>query len=201
MKRKSSDKILVITASALSIFLLGGCFNLGGGSTSSGTKTVDERSKLYDTNDFSVVIPKDWEIISKAEFTAGVPEETEVVFRNNVKNEDFTANVNIVKNNLQEPISTVEYSKRVENRQSSGLYDYKESKNDPIKITIGDKQVDSFYKLFEAKKGPDEKLVRYMQIYGVKGDSAYIITGAVSPKENDAVIKTIEDIVKSFKLK
>jgi hypothetical protein len=201
MKRKSSNKLPVLAIATLSIFVLGGCFNFGGSSPVSGTKTVDERSKLYDTNDFSAVIPKDWEIISKAEFTAGVPEETEVVFRNNVKNEDFTANVNIVKNNLQEPISTVEYAKRVGNRQNTGLYNYKESKNDPIKISIGDKEVDSFYRLFEAQKGPDEKLVRYMQIYGVKGDSAYIITGAVSPKENDAVIKTIEDIVKSFKLK
>lgn len=201
MKRKSSDKFLIFAISALAIFLLGGCFNFGGSGTGSGTKTVDERSKLYDTNDFSVVIPKDWEIISRAEFTADVPEETVVVFRNNVKNEDFTANVNIVKNSLQEPISTDEYSKRVSNRQKSGLYNYKESKNDPVKIKIGDKDIDSFYRLFEAQKGPDEKLVRYMQTYIVKGDSAYIITGAVSPKENDAVMKTIEDIVKSFKLK
>ncbi len=200
MKSQKLKQVSVLACAIASMFLLGGCINFGGGGTSGGTKTVDERSKLYDTNDFSIVIPKDWEIISKADFTSEVPQETVIVFRNNVKNEDFTANVNIVKNKLQEPISTIEYAKRVDNRQKTGLYNYKESKNETAKITIGDKTVDTFYRLFEAKKGSDEKLVRYLQIYGVKGNDAYIVTGAVSPKENDSVVKTIEDIVKSFKL-
>lgn len=194
----------LVAISALCTGLLSGCFNFSGssGSTSTGNQTsVDEQHKLYETNAFSVVVPKTWDVFEKDDFTSDVPEETIVVFRNNVKNENFTANVNIVQNNLQQPLSLLDYAKMVNNRQRSGLYDYKETKKEDFKLKIGSKEEPSYIIMFEAKKTPDEKVVRYIQGYGISGNSAYIITGAISTQENDNVVKTIEDIVKSFKLK
>jgi hypothetical protein len=198
--KKNSSIFPVISTLLLSMVMLGGCINLGGES-SGATKTADERSKLYDTTAYSITIPKDWEVIEKDDLTSDVPPETVIVFRNNVKNETYTANVNIVLNKLQEPLTTLEYAKRVANRQSSGLINFKESKKDHIKITIGDSQTETFYTLFEAKKTQDAKNIRYLQTYAVKGEDAYIVTGSVSPQENENMVQTVEEIVKSFKLK
>jgi hypothetical protein len=201
MKTHTSPKIIFALIATAAIFTLSGCFNLSGTTTGSSTKTIDENSKLYETNAFSIVIPKVWEVIEKDAFTSEVPPETVVVFRNNVKNENFTANVNIVQNNLQQATSSVEYSKLVNNRQKSGLYNYKETKIDTIKVKIGGTDEDTVLLAFEAKKGTDEKVVHYIQTYAVKGNSAFIITGAISPQENDSTVKTVEDMVKSIVLK
>jgi hypothetical protein len=200
MNNQSIKRITAITLAIIPLVLLGGCFNFGGDNTG-GTKTSDQNSKLYDTTAFTISVPKDWEVIDKKDFTSDVPAETYVVFRNNVKNETFTSNIVIVDNKLQEPLSSLEYAKRVINRQKTGLYNYTESRKEDFKISVGDKTDDTYFVLFEAKKSQDEKNVRYLQTYAVKGNDAFIVTGAVSPQEDDTVVKMIEDAVKTFKLK
>jgi len=201
MNSSTSQKLKLTAIAGIAIIALSGCFNFGASTSTSGSKTIDEKSKLYETNAFSIIIPKDWEVIEKDKFTSDVPQETVVVFRNNVKNENFTANVNIVQNNLQQATSSVEYSKLVNNRQKSGLFDFKETKRNTIKVKIGGKDEDTILTAFEAKKSVDEKVVRYIQTYAVKGNSAYIVTGALSPQENDSTVKTVEDMVQSIVLK
>ncbi len=197
MQIKTAHYILV--ASALSIFTLSGCFSFGDSSQT--PKPADETTVLYETGQFSIRIPKSWEVIDSKDFTSEVPRETVVVFRNNVKNENFTANINIVRNELQEPISTLDYAKMVLNRQKTGLYNYKESRREDTSMTIGGAATSTFFTLFEAKKTTDDKSVRYLQTYGVKAEYAYIVTGAVSPSENENMVKTMEDTIKSFQLK
>lgn len=179
---------------------LAGCFNFGSGSTTQTPKT-DATTKVYETGDFTITVPVAWEVIEKKDFTSDVPTQTVVVFRNNVKNETFTANIVIINNALQQPVETLEYAKMVNNRQKSGLYDYKETTHEDFKISIGGNDVNTYFVGFEAKKTAAENAVRYLQTYAVKGNNAYIVTGALSPAENDSVAKTIEDAVKSFKLK
>ncbi len=193
MKKHLTAAILLL----LSLSILPAC-SFGGTSTST---TPDDTHRLYENNEFSVQIPKDWETIEKDDFTSDVPDVTMVVFRNNVKNETFTGNVNIVRNQLQETIDSNEYAKMVYNRQKNGLYEFKEIKREEYKIQIGGSPITSTYLIFEAKKGTDQQTVRYMQTYAVKNNFAYIITGAVSPQENDVTIQTIESIIKSFQLK
>lgn len=193
MRKIAACSLLLITT-----FSLTACINLGGGSS---TKTDDTRNKTYENSEFSIVIPKDWEIIEKKDFTSDVPDVTMVVFRNNVKNDTFTANVNIVRNSLQENTNTSEYAKMVYNRQKSGLYDFNELKREDIKLKIGSKEEPSTFLSFQAKKATDQLDVKYLQTYLAKNNFAYIVTGAVSPKENDVTVQTIESIVKSFQLK
>jgi|GEM_PF-1277051 len=197
----SASKILILAV--LCTGILSGCIDFSGGnkSTSGSQTAVDDQHKLYETNVFSAIVPKDWDVYEKDDFTSDVPSETIVVFRNNVKNENFTGNVNVVQNILQQSTSILDYAKMVNNRQSSGLYDYKEIKKEETKMKIGSREEPSYIVTFEAKKSPDEKVIRYIQTYAISGNNAYIITGALSTQENDSVVKTIEDIVKSFKLK
>lgn len=193
MTKKSTLTVLLIVMLSFS-----GCFNFGGSDSS---KTTDENATTYTTNAFFINVPKAWDIIEKDDFTMDVPPETQVVFRNNVKNETFTANVIIIQNLIQTPLPSLEYAKMVYNRQSTGLYDFKEINKNVVKIKIGDKEEQTNFLSFEAKKGPSEKLIRYLQTYAVKDNNAYIVTGAISPQENANTVKFVEDIVKSFNLK
>jgi hypothetical protein len=182
------------------LLVLSGCSS--GGSTTQKT-TDDDKTRIIDSAsyDFNVRIPREWDVIEAKEFTSDVPPQTVIVFRNNVKNEDFTANVNIIRNTLQNSKETLDYAKQVLNRQKNGLYNYKESGRDLVQVSITGKKSDTYLTHFEAKKDPSSDLTRFVQTYAVKGTEAYIVTGSMSPKENENNIKTVEDIVKSFTIK
>lgn len=184
---------------ALLLFSLGGCFNFGE-DTSSGGGQSEEGYTTYKTEEFSIMVPEKWEVINENEFTTDVPEVTVAVFRNNVKNETFTANVNIVMKKLQEPADTMEYAKMVVNRQSSGLVNYKELAKETVQMWIEGKETATLLNRFEAKKTAEDNTVRYVQTYGVKGDNAFIVTGSFAPQESESVLQTVEKIVKSFRL-
>ena len=196
---KHKEKVSLVAISILTIGF-SGCFSFGSGGTPQTTPT-DETSKLYDTSEFQIVVPKDWDTINQNEFTAEVPDETQVVFRNNVKNETWTANVTVVKKNLQQPMESLEFAKMVINRQSSGLTDYSETRKDESKIKVGEDEDATLFTAFTARKSAEDKVVRYMQTYGVRGDKGYIILGSFSPQESEATVQQVEKIVKSFVLK
>ena len=86
------------------------------------------------------------------------------------------------------------------NRESSGLVGYNELAKETVFINIDGKETDTLLNRFEAKKTANENTVRYIQTYGVKGDTGFIVTGAVSPGESESVLQTVEKIVKSFRL-
>lgn len=197
---KRTSKTGAILLSAVAVFALSGCFNFGGEEGSDVTPS-DGVTSVYQTTDFSITIPADWEVIDQNDFTSDVPPETLVVFRNNVKNETFTANVNIVRRELQESVSSLEYANLVNNRQKSGLIDFNETRKETITIPAGDQQDSTYFSAFEARKSTSDSLIRYVQTYGVRGNSAFIITGAFSPQENDVTSQTVENIVRSFQLK
>lgn len=192
-------KIRTFGVMLLALFSLTGCFNFGGDEPADGAVN-DGTVSTYQTTDFRITIPADWEVIDQNDFTSDVPSETLVVFRNNIKNETFTANVNIVQRALQEPVSSLEYANLVNNRQKSGLVDYNETRKETLTIPFGDQQVDTYFTAFEARKSTSEPLIRYVQTYGVRDGSAFIVTGAFSPQETDVTSQTVENIVRSFQL-
>jgi hypothetical protein len=193
-------KYFLLGLFVFSFISLWGC-SLGGGTTP--TVTTDERIRTIDDPqyDFTVRIPREWDVIERKDFAAEVPKETVIVFRNNIKNENFTANVSVLRHSLQKPQSTLDFAKLILNRQRTGLYNYKETRRDLVKTKIGGKEVDTYVTYFEAKKDPASPLARFIQTYVVKDNSAYIALGAFSPEENSNNVKTVEDIVKSFKLR
>jgi len=179
------------------VLAFSGCFSFGGDEDA---QTTEEGFTTYKTANFSVDVPSAWDVLNQDEFTSDVPDVTVVVFRNNVKNETFTANVNIVAKQIQEAVSSDEYAKLVVNRQSSGLVDYSEISKDSAKVMIGGSEADTLLTKFEARKDVDDNLVRYIQTYGVKGNTAFIVTGAISPQESESVVQLVEKVVKSFAL-
>lgn len=179
----------------VSVFILGGCFNFGGSANTSDT------FKTYETNEFTVQVPKEWEIIEKKDFAQEVPQDGVVVFRNNVKNENHTAVVSIVRKNFQNPIPNLEFGNLIDNKNKVSLYEFKSLKKDTIKASISGKEEETFFLSFEGKEAADAAVLRYLQIPMGKGNNGFIITGTISLQENENTIKLIEEIVKSLKLK
>ncbi|MFO0780550.1 MAG: hypothetical protein U0519_01500 [Candidatus Gracilibacteria bacterium] len=195
--KTTTNKIFHWAFIGMTVLALAGC----GSSNTQQKPTTDERSRIIDNTEFTMRIPREWDVIEAKDFTSDVPEETVLVVRNNVKNDNFTANVNVVRRDLQSTKETLEYAKEVINRQKTGLLNYKESKRDVLKIKIGDKETDSYLVNFEGKKDPQSDLVTFVQAYGVKGTKGYIITGSYTAQESGNNKNTVEEIVKSLSLK
>lgn len=192
-------KIILVSIFCL---LLSGCFG-GTPSNTTDNKIVapDENSLIFQNEEFNISFPKEWDVIDKDEFTSNIPESTVVVFRNNVKNESFTPNVNIVRSTITEPIDSLEYGKMVFNRQSMGLTDFREINKIERELIIGGNPTKSTFLVFDARVKPGDSLIRYAQTYAVKKDIAYIITGSFLPDETQNTVQKIENIIKSFALK
>jgi len=187
----------IITTLFLATILLTGC------SSNNNTEDIapNTPSSNYETQEFKITRPTEWITITSKEFTSDISKDTLVVFRNNIKNETFTANVNIVKRGILNPISSLDFAKQAINRESQGLVNYKELKKETINIKIGEKTEQTLINYFEAKETTNKQTIKYIQTYAVKGKNGYIITGAMSTKEESNVSQTIETIVKSFILK
>lgn len=180
----------------LMTLMLSGCFG-----EKEEKKVEDVTEKTYETSTFSIKIPKEWEVIEKKDFTSEIPPETEVVFRNNIKHEEFTANVNVTHNLLTQDKSSLDYGKQIIANQKASLLDYKELNRQEIEIQKGDQKEKTVLIFFEGKRLATDKLLRFMQIYGVKGRDAYIATAALRPDEDPGVSKALEKMLRSFSLK
>lgn len=194
-------KTILFLIIIVSIPLFGGCFSIDdNGSNGSTQSQNNDLAKTYSTNQFSFVYPQDWDLIEPKDFTSEIPAETQVVVRNNIKNDTFTANINVVKNDLQANKSTLDYAKEVLNRQKTGLLDYKETKRELIKIQVGGQEQETYYTEFEARLNSTEPVTRFFQTYAVKDKSGYVIMGASSLQENTATINKLQKAVLSLKV-
>ena len=185
----------------ISLPLLTGCFSVDNSTTSTTpTDTGIQQAKVYNDNQFSFSYPGNWDLIEQKDFTSDIPKETQVVIRNNIKNETFTADVNVVKNDLQIDESSLDYAKAVLNRQKTGLLDYKETKRDLVKINVGGQDQDTYYTEFDARLNATDPVTEFIQTYAVKNKQGYIIMAAYSQQETSTVIDQLQKVVKSFKV-
>lgn len=192
------NKKLLLSILIVSSLLLSGCFSFDGGTQSPTTPTSTELSKIYNNGEFRLQYPPSWDVIEPKDFTTEIPGETQVVIRNNIKNENFTALINVVRNNLQTDKSTLDYAKEVLNRQKTGLLDYKETKREITKVSIAGSQQETYYTEFDGRLNPVDPVIRFIQVYAVKDRKAYIIMGSFSAQEQTPVIDLLQKMVKSF---
>ena len=197
MNKKSLSLLLISVSLTLT-----GCFNSDGGGEGAlpGPDANANQTGTYQSNQFTFTFPATWDVIEPKDFTSDIPGETQVVVRNNIKNDTFTANINIVKNSLQTGKSSLDYAKEILNRQRTGLLDYKETKREILNGSVGGQSQETYYTEFEARLNATDPVLKFVQTYAVRDNSGYIIMGAWSQQENSAVIDKVIASVKSFRV-
>lgn len=151
-------------------------------------------------------IPDEWEILTPEKFQSNVPKNTLIAFRNNIKDENFTANVVVIKNELppEQEISTPDYAKSLRQKVSQDLSAYSEVAVEQVKVFVGGKENETVFLYALGREQPESELKKFIQISAVKGKTAYIAIGSMLPTEsetNTALTDKIVTMVKSFELK
>lgn len=188
-------KMLVISVIP---FFLSGCF--GGDDDPTAPKTI-EGYKFYETSEFSLQVPEEWEILTSINFQSDVPKNTVVAFRDNMKNAKFTANIAVVRNEIPLEISTVDYTKALREKTQNRLLNSKEITIEEAKIFVGDTETDTLFIHLQGRDQPQTDLKHYMQTSGVKENTAFIAIGAYLDSSNQGLEEKIEESIKSFRIK
>lgn len=189
----------------LNIFLLGAIFVLTG-CFGSGDATIDvpqfEGFKTYETPSFFISVPERWDVIEQKDFSQDIPTQTQIIFRNNIKSDKFTANANVTKQLLGEAMTSQEFARTEIAGHKSTLLNYQEiSRNDEFKVIVGDKVHNSVNILFEGKQAEDQPMIRVVQTYAVNGADAYTVTAAYLKDEDELTAEAAGQIIETFKLK
>jgi hypothetical protein len=188
--KKFFPKLLAAILTIVFVGLLSGC---GGDGSQASTQNL----KLYDSMDFSINIDPTWKIINESDFYSEIPKETVVAFTTPEAYNGFFINVNIVKEDLKQNISSVDYGRANINLSAQNLTDYQ--KVQEVKMDISGKP--ALLHIFQARLNPSEKLIKFVQIYATKGNYGYIVSGGMLPDTPKQTRDLVGATVTSFRLK
>lgn len=183
------SKLLAALLTIVFVGVLSGC---GGG----GSDTA-QSLKTYDSLDFSINIDPTWKIINESDFYSEIPKETVVAFTTPEAYNGFFINVNIVKEDLKQNISSVDYGRANINLSAQNLTDYQ--KVQEVNMDLGGKP--ALLHIFQARLNPSEKLIKFVQIYATKGNYGYIVSGGMLTDTPKQIRDLVGAIVTSFRLK
>ena len=186
--KKSAKKILAVIMIIFFTGLLAGC---GGGSA-----TTTQSLKTYQGDEFTIGIDPTWKIINQSDFYAEIPKETVVAFTAPEAYNGFFINVNIVKEDLKQEISSMDYGRANINMSAQNLTDYQ--KIQEVKMTVGGKP--ALLHIFQARLNASENLIKFVQLYATKGDYGYIVSGGMLPDTPKQTRDLVGSIVTSFAL-
>lgn len=189
-KRFSIGVLLVLTLS------LSGCF--GSSAVSSGPATGYH---TYGIDDISLNIPDEWEVITASEFTSGVPPQTVIAFRSNIKNPIFTPNVTIARTPVNETTLTLDYAKSLKHRIETSLVSYVDSGSEAVAVLAGGAPVDTLMIKSQGAERPQGDIKYFVHIPVIRNGFAYTIVGTSLANADDAEKEKIEIIAKSFSVK
>jgi hypothetical protein len=191
-------KLLLITFATM--IGLTGCF--GGGEEEEGivTEATNQYSQ-YERSDFSLLYPSDWEILESEDFTSNVPSSTAVVFRNNLKNDIFTASLNISQSEITTGTTSKDFSLQTLNIQKYNLVGFNESIRE--EYILGDEITGekTFISTFQGRKTATESLVEFKQLCIARNGFGIIVTAAYLPNEEQSVVMMLDEMLRSFALK
>lgn len=147
--------------------------------------------QMYDGGEFTINIDPTWKIINASDFYSEIPKETLVAFTTPEAYNGFFINVNIVKEDLKQSISSIDYGRANINLSAQNLTDYQ--KIQEVQIEAGNQP--ALLHIFQARLNPSEKLIKFVQLYTTKGNYGYIVSGGMlldTPKEiRDLVGSTV----------
>ena len=178
---------------AVIILLVFSSFLYGCGSDASPAENL----KVYEGGVFTININPEWKIITQSDFYAEVPKETVVAFTTPEAYDGFFINVNVVKEDLQSELTSIDYARANINLAEQNLTDYE--KVQEAQIDLGG--TPAMVHIFQARLNPTEKLIRFIQLYVTKGKDAYIVSGGMLPSTPKEIRDEVGASVTSFRLR
>ncbi len=133
--------------------------------------------KSYETPAFTLLVDPSWKVILPGDFYAEVPQETVVAFAAPEAVDGFFANVSVVKENLKQRLSSVDYGRANITLSGQNLTDYQKIQEGQVEVN-GEK---ALLHIFQARLNPTEKLLRFIQLYATRGNDGYIVTAGMLP--------------------
>lgn len=183
------QKIIAAITIILFVGFLSGC---GGGSSSTSTENL----KTYQGTDFTINIDPTWKIINQSDFYAEIPKETVVAFTTPEAYNGFFINVNIIKEDLKQQVSSINYGRANINMSAQNLTDY--TKIQEVKMSVGGEP--ALLHIFQARLNPSEKIIKFVQLYATKGNYGYIVSGGMLPDTPKQIRDLVGAVVTSFNL-
>lgn len=177
----------------MAIILFAGFLSGCGGDSSS---TTAQNLQTYQGDEFAISIDPTWKIISQSEFYAEIPKETVVAFTTPEAYNGFFINVNIVKEDLKQAVSSINYGRANINMSAQNLTDYQ--KIQEVKMSVGGEP--ALLHIFQARLNASEKIIKFVQLYATKGNYGYIVSGGMLPDTPKATRDLVGAIVTSFSL-
>lgn len=194
-------KIIVYILFLVSLVALTGCL---GSTSSSGTTslTQDLSIKAYEISDFSINIPRDWEIIEKADMRSDIPPEVRVIFLNNVKDPFYTASIVITSQALDIEYNNLDFAKLMVDKHKDTVNDFAELGRESIQLkNAKGENVESMLLKFQGRETYDSDLINVQETYFVNGKTVYTVTSGYAPYEDAGVIVQLTSALKSFVIK
>ncbi|EKD93076.1 MAG: hypothetical protein ACD_28C00252G0002 [uncultured bacterium] len=198
MKTNFYKKTLTIGLLTLTL-LFAGCFGGEDGESDPTSPTVMEFFRLVESDSFTIQVPEDWE--TRKDFPSGYPQNTVVAFVNNIKENEFIANINIVKNEVPEGTLTQDYALKVMETLSNQLLEFKEIKREETTIKTGNTEVKTYFFEFQGTNDTTMTPKRFLQSYAVKGTEAYIITATYDTKDTELAVDQLRQSIGTFEVK
>ncbi len=188
-------KIITSLLIGISIFALAGCS--GKDDTQTTDTTIPTNLAKFETTDFSILYPQEWEVLNQEKFPTNVPPSTIVVIRNNIKSEIFTANLNVSQSPLKETTTSKDFATATINAAQNNLINFKEISREKVAVA-GD---ETFIATFQGRKSATESLIEFKTLCLARNGFGIIITAAYLPNEDQIVVTKLSDMLKSFTLK
>lgn len=152
---------------------------------------------LHEGSDYSIEIPAEWETVENGNFTSNVPAGTVAGFRNNIKNEIFTANINIVKKEVEEGLSTEDFGKSSLAQAKKRILEFNELESEERELN----SQPGYFIEFEGKQDAQSAIVHFQQYFIQDNSNIYTLTSAYLPNEGESVVIAMEEMLNSFTLK
>ncbi|MBI2463405.1 hypothetical protein HYV57_00415 [Candidatus Peregrinibacteria bacterium] len=184
----------IILTLLLTLSLIGaGC-----GSKDDGKNIQATTKKEYETDAFSLNPPKNWEKIET--FTKEYPAGVKAGFREPIKDNNFTANINITTKSVNANLNSYDFALQEIKNHENNLKNYLEITREKRTIKIGGNDTDTILITFEGRQNIENDMNRFLQIFATKEGIGYVVTGGLSQDESSDVQKEIEESLKSFEI-
>jgi len=176
-------------------FILTGCLG-----TEDSQQELTTGKEIYQSNTYSIIYPTDWEVIDSSGFTSNVPNQTQIAFRNNIKSNIFTANLNISTTQITTGLSAEDFAKSNLKNAKNSLLDFQELNNINSIVFYGGNEHEAYTLEFSGRKSAVESVIHFKQLYTVRDNIGYIVTAAHLPDEDETIVKELDEMLNSFAL-